>query len=91
MSPISRFYSIIIFVVAIGFAFGLLMVHKNSSIFALLLVAWIFIGHWLLLQIKCPNCGEPLAFRGKVEGVSFYAAIARRKCRECGCALNRND
>jgi ribosomal protein S27AE len=94
ISPRAKFiYGAIIFIV-IGLAIGVMaaVTHARvmSSIF-IMFFAWIFIGSWVLSQIRCPNCGTSVAYQGKLGGLSIYAGFVRSECQNCGHDLTTTD
>ena len=71
----------------IGFVFGLISVETQSKLSLLLFFAWAFIASYLIHQIKCPNCGAPLTFQGKLLGLPIWGGFAHRKCKSCEVSL----
>lgn len=51
--------------------------------------AWVGIGSLVLMRIRCPRCGTPVVYQGKLGKVSVYAGFVRQHCQNCGEDLGK--
>jgi hypothetical protein len=84
ISSKQKFLLTTLLLVVVGLALGLLMLSLQSLWFAFALIVWTFASSYLLYQVRCPNCGTSLSYKGKVGGMSLYAGFANRRCQNCG-------
>lgn len=87
MSPKSKFYWILITTLVVGWSLIALWAITDRDIFVGLLLGWVFIGSALVRSVKCPDCGVPVSFQGKVGTFSVHGPLARGGCRNCGYCL----
>ena len=41
--------------------------------------------------IKCPNCGTPVTFQGRIFGFAVHAGLIKHECQNCGWNLDSNE
>jgi len=61
-----------------------------SSIIPIMGLSLPFIIKRTLDKIKCPKCGMPVTYQGKILGESYFGGFSNRKCKNCGWDLNKN-
>lgn len=83
ISTRARFYLITILVIVIGIAAIPFFFDPDGTYFSFVFFGWICIGSFLVFQVKCPNCGTPVVYQGKVAGVRMYAGFVRKQCQCC--------
>ena len=79
------------FVIAVGFVIGAITVQTQAQAAVIAFFVWLFIGTFLMLRVRCPNCGTPLVVRGKLVGVPILSAFVNRYCQSCGYDLDKSD
>lgn len=75
---------IIIELVIVAFA-----LDSTQSFIQIAPFIWFLITTYIIYNIKCPNCGAPVVYQGKLFGVSFFAGICRNKCASCDYDLTK--
>jgi hypothetical protein len=71
--------------IAIGIAAAEIKIYSLKWIF----LAWIVIGSFCLLKIRCPKCKTPVAYQGRLGKMSIYAGFVRKTCLNCGHDLTK--
>jgi len=89
MSPRVKFISFGLASIAIGLAIGVTLVSTQNKLLMAGFFGWIAIASFLLLRIRCPSCGVPVAYQGQFGRLSVYAGFARRTCQNCGHDLTK--
>ncbi len=88
-SPLTKFYVAIAAVLLVGFAIIFAWQLSGRDWVAYLIFGWVFVGTWILGQVKCPQCEAPVAYGGNFGRLHILTALGRRKCNECGRDLTR--
>jgi hypothetical protein len=80
----------VIFVI-VGLAIGITAgeFKDHSQVLMVAFFAWVAIGSLVLMQIRCPRCGTPVVYQGKLGKISLYAGFVRRQCQHCGEDLTK--
>jgi hypothetical protein len=91
MSPRKKFSWMVFAVLVVSWSLIALWVMTDQVIFVALLLGWIFVGTGLVKSVKCPSCGMPLSYQGKISSFSVHGALARGRCRNCGYDLTAPD
>jgi len=91
LSPRQMFALGLLIFIAIGLAIGVVAAwfKQHSPVLMIIFFAWVAIGSVALMQIRCPRCGTPIAYQGKLGRLSLYAGFARRHCQNCGEDLTK--
>ena len=93
LSPRQRFaWGLAIFVIG-GLTIAVIAgeFKEHSQAFMVAFFAWGGIGSFALMQIRCPRCGTPVVYQGKLGKLSLYAGFVRRNCQNCGEDLSKKS
>ena len=60
------------------------MVGLSDEYEGILFSGWLLVGSIAMLLTRCPQCGSPLVFQGKVAGIPIIAGFANKRCKKCG-------
>jgi len=90
MAPKSKFLLTLLCAIAIGFGIIIAWMFTGRDWVGYMIFVWVLIATWVMYQIKCPNCGAPVAYSARLGKVQILSAIPRRTCEECGYDLTRN-
>jgi hypothetical protein len=66
MSPKKKFYWMVFILLVVSWSLIVLWAMTDQVIFVTLLLGWIFVGTGLVKSVKCPNCGTPVSYQGKI-------------------------
>ena len=91
MSPKSKFYWMIVLTLVVAWSLIAIWTVTDQEIFLGLLLGWIFVGGWLIKSVRCPSCGVPVSYQGKLGTMQVHGAFAAGCCRNCGHRLNAPD
>ena len=61
---------------------------KNLEVIS---IAWLLIWTFIMFQVKCPNCGKSVVYKGEFGGISIYAGFSNKSCQNCGYDLTKAD
>jgi uncharacterized membrane protein YhhN len=91
LSPRQKFAWGMVIFVAVGLAIAIAAGEYagQSQVPMVMFFAWCGIGSLLLMQIRCPRCGTPVVYQGKLGKLSVYAGFVRRHCQNCGDDLDK--
>ena len=91
LSPRQWFIGCMVIFVAVGLAVGITAgeFDDHSQVLMVVFFAWVAISSLVLMQIRCPRCGTPVVYQGKVGKLSLYAGFVRRQCQNCGEDLTK--
>ena len=83
ISPREKFSSIMLMVLAVALMLGVSAINTQNSIYEWFFYGWLFIGTFLMLSVKCPNCGTSVAYKGRIFGFPLFASFASKRCKSC--------
>ncbi|MDO8653464.1 MAG: hypothetical protein Q7R66_14855 [Undibacterium sp.] len=82
---VTMFFFVGLFFVKPGWI-GLNDTYEDSVFFG-----WIIAGSIAISMVRCPNCGTPLIFQGKIGGIPLIIAFANKRCKKCDHDLTSID
>lgn len=89
LSPRQKFALATGTLVVVGLAIGIVLIKTQWLFLIGVFFAWIVIGSFLMVRVKCPQCGTSLTYQGKVLILPIYAGYANKRCRSCGYDLSK--
>jgi hypothetical protein len=91
IAPRTKFW-LVMFGMIIGALFvSPQMIGLDRKYEDILFFGWLVVGSVLLIVIRCPTCGTPLAFQGRIGGLPLIAGFANKQCKKCGHDLTSTD
>jgi hypothetical protein len=60
-----------------------------SSIIPVMGLSLPFVIKWVLDKMKCPKCGMPVTYQGKILGENYFGGFLNRRCKNCGWDLDK--
>lgn len=88
-SPRKKFVYAACAFILVGLAIIIALVETQQTALIVAFFVWIMGGSFLLMRIRCPNCGVPVAYQGKLGSISIYAGFVRSKCQNCDADLTK--
>lgn len=91
MSPRTKFWLIALVMIVGALTISPKMIGLSDDYEELLFFSWLGVGSILMVLVKCPQCGTPLAFQGTIKGIPMVAGFANRHCAKCGHDLTSSE
>lgn len=89
LTPKRKFVWLCFVVVLIGLAIGCSAVIIDAEEIKWMFFLWVAVGSFILMRIRCPQCGVPVAYQGRLGGMPLYAVFFRKNCQNCGNDLTK--
>lgn len=87
ISPRARFWLVTIGVIVGAFIVSPEMIGLSEKYEDFVFFGWLILGSIAMSLVRCPRCGTPLVFQGRIAGIPLIAGFANRCCKKCGCDL----
>ena len=82
--PRLKFLLLLLICILVQFIIIILLVETQKVLYVALFFIWFAVANYLLFNVRCPNCNEPVAFQGKKMGIFFVTGIfGQKKCSCC--------